>query len=62
MSVQTLGYITAATTINAGVSVTAPMINDLFGSMESFRLKVDQHVHIGNRGFPTSPPTSPMEA
>lgn len=60
-SVETAGYMIAATTITAGVSVFAPTVSDMFGSMEMFRLKVDQHVHIGNRGFPTSPPTSPME-
>ena len=60
-SVETSGYMIAATTITAGVSVFAPTVSDMFSSMEMFRLKVDQHVHIGNRGFPTSPPTSPME-
>ena len=60
-SVETSGYIIAATTITAGVSVFDPTVSDMFGSMEMFRLKVDQHVHIGNKGFPTSPPTSPME-
>ena len=60
-SVETSGYIIAATTITAGVSVFGPTVSDMFGSMEMFRLKVDQHVHIGNKGFPTSPPTSPME-
>jgi hypothetical protein len=39
----------------------APMVSDMFSSMEMFRMKVNQHVHIGNRGFPTSPPTAPME-
>jgi hypothetical protein len=61
-SVETTGYITAATTITAGISVYGPTVSDMFSSMEMFRLKVDQHVHIGNRGFPTSPPTSPMES
>ena len=60
-SVETAGYMLAALTINAGVSVFGPMVSDMFGSMEMFRLKVDQHVHIGNKGFPTSPPTSVME-
>jgi hypothetical protein len=60
-SIETTGYMLAATTINAGVSMFAPTVSDLFGSMEMFRLKVDQHVHIGNKGYPTSPPTSPME-
>ncbi len=54
-SVETAGYITA------GVSVYGPMVSDIFGSMELFRLKVDQHVHIGNKGYPTSTPTAPME-
>ena len=61
-SVETSGFMAAATTITAGVSVYGPMVSDLFGSMEMFRLKVDQHVHIGNKGWPTSPPTIPMEA
>jgi hypothetical protein len=60
-SVETSGFMAAATTITGGVSVFAPIVSDMFSSMEMFRLKVDQHVHIGNRGFPTSPPTSPME-
>ena len=60
-SVETSGYMVSATTITAGVSVFAPTVSDMFSSMEMFRLKVDQHVHIGNHGFPTSPPTSPME-
>jgi hypothetical protein len=60
-SVETIGYMLAGTTINAGVSVFGPMVSDLFGSMEMFRLKVDTHVHIGNKGWPTSPPTIPME-
>jgi hypothetical protein len=60
-SVETSGYMVAATTINAGVSMFAPTVSDIFSSMEMFRLKVDQHVHIGNKGYPTSPPTAPME-
>ena len=60
-SVETSGYMIAATTITAGVSVFAPTVSDMFSSMEMFRLKVDQHYHIGNLGHPTSPPTSPME-
>ena len=60
-SVETLGYMVAGTTIDAGVSVFGPMVSDMFGSMEMFRMKVNQHVHIGNKGFPTSPPTTPME-
>lgn len=60
-SVETTGYMIAATTINAGISMFAPMVSDIIGSIEMFRLKVDTHVHIGNRGYPTSPPTSPME-
>lgn len=60
-SVETTGYMTAATTINAGVSVFAPTVSDIISSMQMFRMKVNQHVHIGNRGFPTSPPTRPME-
>jgi len=57
----TPGSITAVGFINAGISMFAPTVSDMFGAMEMFRLKVDQHVHIGNKGFPTSPPTSPME-
>jgi len=60
-SVETTGYMIAGTTMVAGVSVYGPMVSDIFSSMEMFRLKVDQHVHIGNKGFPTSPPTAPME-
>lgn len=60
-SVETSGYMLAALTIDAGVSMFAPMVSDMFSSMEMFRLKVDQHVHIGNHGYPTSPPTQPME-
>jgi len=60
-SVETTGYMLAATTITAGVSMFAPTVSDLFGSMEMFRLNVDTHVHIGNKGYPTSPPTKPME-
>ena len=55
------GTVEATISVNAGVSVFGPMVSDMFGPMEMFRLKVDQHVHIGNHGFPTSPPTSPME-
>jgi hypothetical protein len=60
-SVETTGYMIAATKITAGISMFAPMVSDIFGSVAMFRLKVNQHVHIGNRGFPTSPPTKPME-
>jgi hypothetical protein len=59
-SVETSGFMAAATTIVAGVSVYGPIVSDMFGSMEMFRLKVDRHVHIGNRGFPTSPPSNGM--
>jgi hypothetical protein len=55
------GSVTAQGFVNAGLSVTAPRVSDMYGSMEMFRTKVDQHVHIGNRDFPTSPPTKPME-
>ena len=60
-SVETTGYMIAATTIVAGTSVYAPMVSDIIGSMEMFRLNVDTHVHIGNLGRPTSPPTRTME-
>ncbi len=61
-SVETLGYMIAGTTIDAGISMFAPTVSDLFGSMQMFRMKVNGHVHIGNKGFPTSPPTAPMES
>jgi hypothetical protein len=62
-SVETTGYIIAGTTIDAGISVFGPTVSDMFGSMEMFRMKVNVHTHIGNRGFPTSPPiNAPMEA
>ena len=60
-SVETLGYMVAGTSITAGVSVYGPMVSDIFGELEMLRLKIDQHVHIGNLGYPTSPPTKPME-
>lgn len=60
-SVETTGYIIAGTTMVAGVSVFAPMVSDMFGSMQMFRMKVNTHVHIGNKGFPTSTPTRQME-
>lgn len=60
-SVETVGYMIAGTTINAGVSMFAPTVSDMFGSVQMFRMKVNQHVHIGNKGNPTSPPTRPME-
>lgn len=60
-SVETTGYIIAGTTIDAGVSVFGPMVSDMFGSMQMFRMKVNAHVHIGNKGFPTSTPTTQME-
>jgi hypothetical protein len=60
-SVESLGYMVAGTTIDAGVSVFGPMVSDMFGSMEMFRMKVNQHIHIGVHG-PTSPPTAPMES
>ena len=60
---ETTGYIIAGTTINAGVSVFGPEVSDMFGSMEMFRIKVNMHTHIGNKGFPTSPPiNAPMES
>jgi hypothetical protein len=52
------GSITAVGFINAGTSMFAPTVSDMFGPMELFRLKVDQHVHIGNKNFPTSPPSN----
>jgi hypothetical protein len=52
------GSVNALTTVIAGISVYGPLVSDLFGSMEMFRLKVDRHVHIGNRGYPTSPPSN----
>jgi hypothetical protein len=62
-SVETLGYMLAGTTIDAGISMFAPMVSDMFGSVQMFRIKVNMHTHIGNRGFPTSPPlNAPMES
>jgi len=55
-SVETSGYMIAATTINAGISMFAPTVSDMFGPMEQMRLLYDQHKHIGNKGYPTSPP------
>jgi hypothetical protein len=57
-SVETSGFMAAATTIVAGISVFGPMVSDIFGSIEALRLKIDKHVHIGNKGFPTSPPSN----
>jgi hypothetical protein len=47
--------------IEATVSVNAPLISgivvtDIRGPMELIRLLYDMHYHIGNRGWPTSPP------
>jgi phage gp45-like len=62
-SVETLGYMIAGTTIDAGISVFGPMVSDMFGSVQMFRIKVNMHQHIGNRGFPTSTPmNAPMES
>lgn len=61
-SVETIGYMVAGTTVNAGISMFAPTVSDMFGSMQMFRMKVNTHVHIGNKGFPTSTPTAPMES
>lgn len=55
------GAIVATNFITSGVSMFAPTVSDLVGSMEMLRIKIDTHVHIGNKGYPTSPPTSPME-
>jgi len=51
------GTINAVGSINAGISMFAPTVTDMFGPMEAMRLLYDQHVHTGNKGFPTSPPT-----
>lgn len=60
-----VGTINAGLLINAGVSMNAPVGN--FGLMSAGLMTdtvntsiYDSHVHIGNRGFPTSPPLSPM--
>jgi hypothetical protein len=60
-SIETTGYMLAATTINAGVSMFAPTVSDFDSSIEMLRVKIDRHEHIGNRGYGTSPPTGPME-
>jgi len=61
-SVETLGYMVAGTTIDAGVSVHGPMVSDIFGSIEMFRIKVDFHTHLLPGGSLTSPPiNAPME-
>jgi hypothetical protein len=52
---------TATGVIIGTVSAFAPMVSDIFGPLEGLRLKLDTHVHIGNKGFPTSPPTQPFE-
>lgn len=48
-----------------GVSVNAPFINgvmvrDIAGTMMGIRFQHNAHTHIGNKGFPTSPPIVPM--
>jgi hypothetical protein len=60
-----IGTINAGLLINAGVSVNAPIGN--FGLMSAGLMTdlvnttiFDVHAHIGNKGFPTSPPLSPM--
>jgi hypothetical protein len=53
---------TAPGVITATTSAFAPVVSDIFGSMELFRLKVDAHIHgNGNQGSPTTPPLSTME-
>jgi hypothetical protein len=59
------GFISAGTTVFAGVSVEAPIINgfsvnDTAGTMMGIRMQHNAHNHIGNKGFPTSPPITPM--
>lgn len=51
--------------VYAGVSVNAPFINgfsvkDVAGTMLGIRMQHNAHNHIGNKGFPTSPPITPM--
>jgi hypothetical protein len=60
-----VGTINAGLLVNAGVSVNSPVGN--FGLMTAGLMTdylntsiYDSHTHIGNRGFPTSPPLSPM--
>ena len=60
-----IGTINAGLLINAGVSVNAPIGN--FGLMSAGLMTdlvnttiFDVHAHIGNKGFPTSSPLSPM--
>jgi hypothetical protein len=67
--ITTLGGITAGAAgptagigvIIGTVSAFAPIVSDLFSSMELLRLKLDWHDHIGNIGYPTTPPTEPFE-
>jgi len=60
-----VGTMNAGLLVNAGVSVNSPVGN--FGLMTAGLMTdylntslYDSHTHIGNRGFPTSPPLSPM--
>jgi hypothetical protein len=59
------GIVDATVSVNAGVSAFAPIVSDIFGSMENFRINVDRHVHVYHPGpgsaTPTTPPTEPME-
>ena len=53
-SVETTGYMVAA------VSVTAPIVSDIVGSLESVRIGTNSHFHIDSKGGPTTPPTAPI--
>lgn len=53
-SVETTGYMLAA------VSVTAPIISDIIGSLGSVRIGTNAHIHIDSKGGFTTTPTSPI--
>lgn len=45
-SVETIGFVTA------GVAVNSPIINDYIGTLESVRIGINAHVHMGVKGGP----------
>lgn len=55
-SVETTGFMVAA------VSVTSPIINDIIGSLESVRIGINSHIHLGVQNGPgaTPPPSIPI--
>ena len=54
---------TAPGVITATSSAFAPIVSDMFSSIEGLRLKIDQHVHVSTGVYnPTTPPSNgPME-